>query len=311
MIVARKEFSDHVRSARLLILVGLVALAAIAAVFAASGGIRDAADQASGSPSLFLRLFTLTGERSRLPSYSQLIALMGPLFGIAFGFDAINGERAEGTLPRLLSQPIHRDDVVNGKFAAGLAVIGAVLVGLTAMLGAVGLIRLGIVPGFSDLIRLLAWLVLSIMYVGFWLALATLASVWVRRAATSALISFAAWLVATLFAFLLVGIVADFVAPVGTPPSPDEQLANARAEQTLSRLSPATLYEESTGVLLNPQVRATGIIFAQQLDRAIPTPLPLDQSLLVVWPQVTGIIGLTLLTFLWAYVRFMRQEIRS
>ena len=33
-----------------------------------------------------------------------------------------------GTLPRLLSQPIHRDDVINGKFAAGLAVIAMVLV---------------------------------------------------------------------------------------------------------------------------------------------------------------------------------------
>jgi ABC-2 type transport system permease protein len=33
-----------------------------------------------------------------------------PLLGIAFGFDAINNERAERTLPRLLPQPIWRDD---------------------------------------------------------------------------------------------------------------------------------------------------------------------------------------------------------
>ena len=43
------------------------------------------------------------------------------LFQIAFGFDDISGERSEGTLPRLVSQPIYRDDVINGKFAAGLA----------------------------------------------------------------------------------------------------------------------------------------------------------------------------------------------
>ena len=69
-----------------------------------------------------------------------------PLVGIAFGFDAINGERAQGTLPRLLSQPIHRDDVVNGKFAAGLAVIGLVLVAMLALISGYGLFRLGIVP---------------------------------------------------------------------------------------------------------------------------------------------------------------------
>ena len=49
----------------------------------------------------------------------------------------------QGTLPRLLSQPIHRDDVINGKFAAGLAVIGLVLVTVVGVIAAFGIIRLG------------------------------------------------------------------------------------------------------------------------------------------------------------------------
>ena len=40
----------------------------------------------------------------------------------SFGLDAVNSERAQGTLSRLLAQPIHRDDVINGKFAAGIAI---------------------------------------------------------------------------------------------------------------------------------------------------------------------------------------------
>ncbi|HVL82260.1 MAG TPA: ABC transporter permease subunit [Actinomycetota bacterium] len=130
-VVARKEFGDHANSLRLVIIATLLGLSAIAAVFSAAPAIRDIGEQTSefqgltglifGAPGLFLRLFTITDEASRLPPFSSMVALLGPLLGIAFGFDAINGERAQGTLPRLLSQPIYRDDVINGKFAAGLA----------------------------------------------------------------------------------------------------------------------------------------------------------------------------------------------
>ena len=75
------------------------------------------------------------------------MAIVAPLLGLAFAFDAINGERSEGTLPRLLAQPIYRDDVINGKFAAGLAVIGIVLVAVIGIIAGFGIFRLGIVPG--------------------------------------------------------------------------------------------------------------------------------------------------------------------
>ena len=88
----RKEFADHVRSARFVILVVLVALAGLAAVHSASGPIRDAADPATQTPSIFLYLFTLSPER--VPAFHEFLGILGPLLGIAFGFDAINGERA-------------------------------------------------------------------------------------------------------------------------------------------------------------------------------------------------------------------------
>ncbi|HVL80398.1 MAG TPA: ABC transporter permease subunit, partial [Actinomycetota bacterium] len=186
-----------------------------------------------------------------------------------------------------------------------------VLVGLTLLLSGVGIWRLGIVPTVGDLIRLTVWLVVSLMYIGFWLALAMLFSVWLRRASTSALASIAAWLVATLFAVLLVGIVADVLAPLPAQPTPEETLRNAQMQETLSRFSPGTLYEQATGALLNPTQRATGLVFLRQLDRALPNPITLDQSLLIVWSQVVGLIALTLLTFAAAYISFMRQEVRA
>src|SRR5436190_3242556 len=136
--IAAKELSDNILNVRFYVLLAIVGLAAIGTVYFSSQGLKDAAQsvgeqarQYTGHAPLFLLLFTVTGNPLPFPFFS-LISFVLPLIGIAFGFDAINGERAEGTLPRLLAQPIHRDDVVNGKFAAGLAVIALILASVTA-----------------------------------------------------------------------------------------------------------------------------------------------------------------------------------
>ncbi|HXF36055.1 MAG TPA: ABC transporter permease [Actinomycetota bacterium] len=308
-VVAAKETADHLLSARFTVLLLLVALSAVGAVYAASGGIRDVAEQAQGLPGVFLLLFTAAPER--LPSFVTLVGFLAPLLGIAFGFDAVNGERAGRTLPRLVAQPIRRDDVINGKFAGGLTVIAAVLAALTLLVAGLGIVRLGTVPSAEEGARLLAWLVVTVAYAGFWLALATALSVVLRRAATSALVAMAAWLCLTLFAGFLVGLAADAIAPVPADATPEQQLANLRAQVWLGRISPRVLYDEATLVLLNPQARGVGFFFDRQLDQAIPRPLPLDQSLLVVWPQLVALVALCVLCFAAAYVLFMRQEIRA
>jgi ABC-2 type transport system permease protein len=61
-------------------------------VIVSAGNLRDVAEEVTGTPSLFLYLFTFAPERR--PSFVALIGFLGPLLGIAFGFDAINQERA-------------------------------------------------------------------------------------------------------------------------------------------------------------------------------------------------------------------------
>jgi ABC-2 type transport system permease protein len=310
-VVAAKELADHLLSVRFLVLLGIVGLAVAGSVYAAAGGIRDVAPAASETPSLFLRLFTFAPEDQQVPSFLSMVGFLAPLLGIAFGFDAVNGERSQGTLPRLVSQPIHRDDVINGKFAAGITVIGMILAGLTMLVAGLGLFRLGIVPTAVEVWRLLLWLAVTVVYVSFWLGLATLCSVALRRAATSALMAIAAWLVLTLFAGLLLGLVTDAIAPVPEQPTAEQVIRNARLEQQIGRLSPSILYEEATIALLNPEVRTIGFLLPQQIDRAVPGTLSLDQSLLLAWPQTVGLVALTILCFAGAYVLFMRQEIRA
>jgi ABC-2 type transport system permease protein len=308
-IVARKEFTDHITSVRFLILLVLVALAGLAAVHSASGPIRDAADSATQTPSIFLYLFTLSPER--VPAFHEFLGILGPLLGIAFGFDAINGERAQGTLPRLVAQPIHRDEIINGKFVAGLAAIALTLACLIAIVGAYGAWRLGIGPTPSDLVRILAFYLVAVAYIALWLALSLWLSVVCRRAATAALAAIALWLVLTLFAGLIAGVIADSVHDVPANATTEQVLDNARLELQVRRISPDQLYKEATGVLLNPSRQSTGIVVVQQDSGALPTSLPLFDSLVLAWWQLVVLIALAVVMFAAAYTSFMRQEVRA
>jgi ABC-2 type transport system permease protein len=102
-----------------------------------------------------------------------------------------------------------------------------------------------------------------------------------------------------------------FRAAASVLANPEDQVSNIRAELLISRLSPYTLYSETSTVLLDPTERATGLLTAQQVDRAIVSNLSLPQSLSVVWPQVVGLLALTAALFAVAYVAFMRQEVRA
>lgn len=320
MVVAAKEFGDHLLSIRFAVLLIIVAIAAAVPLYFLSGLIRQAAEQATDVPALFIGLFwqappvnAADPNSTTLPSVVGFLALVGPLLGLTFAFDAVNGERAGGTLPRLLSQPIHRDDVVNGKFAAGLAVIALVLVSMVGAITAFALIRLGIVPNAVEVLRLFIWLLVTFVYVSLWLAFGMLLSVVVRGAASSALIGFGVWFLLSVFGPLIVSLVAGFLSPIaGTP---DQQLQGAATQQTLFRLLPDTLYREASLTLLNPQVTSVSTPATlgsyEQAQQRVASLLSLDQSFILVWPQVVGLVAMTVACFAVAYVLFMRQEVRA
>ena len=316
MVVAAKEFSDHLLSARFVVLVIVLGLAAAIPLYFAASAIRDAASTVTNAQAVFIALFWLApkvSDQITLPSVVGFLAYVAPLLGLAFAFDAINGERAEGTLPRLLSQPIHRDDVENGKFVAGLAIIALVLVSVVGAITEFGLIRLGITPAPAEVLRLVLWLLVTFVYVSLWLAFGMLLSVVVRRAATSALIGFGAWLLFTFFGGLIVSLVGGIVAPLTG--STEELLRNNGIQETLRRVLPDTLYREASLTLLNPQVTTVStpatIGGYEQAQQRIPSLLSLDQSFILVWPQVVALVAMMVACFALAYVMFMRQEVRA
>jgi ABC-2 type transport system permease protein len=308
--VAAKEFADHLTSVRFYVLLVVVAAAALIPLYFAAERIRALASDASGAAAIFLALFTIGPEGVGFVRVDQFVGIAAPLLGLGFAFDAVNGERSQGTLPRLLSQPLHRDDVINGKFAAGLAIIALALVVMIAIISGFGLLRLGITPDPSEVVRLLAWLVVTMLYVALWLAFGLFLSVVIRRAATSALVGFGVWLfVAMPFVGpLLVSLLGQIVAAGATTAAEAGEV-----QQFLLRLLPSQLYAESTLALLNPSLTTVnaGDLFSPQLRQQLPTLLSVEQSLLLIVPHLVVLSALTIGCFALAYARFMRQEVRA
>ncbi|MBI2860593.1 MAG: ABC transporter permease subunit [Chloroflexi bacterium] len=309
--IVRKELTDYFSSIRVLVLFLLVLLGSAAGLYAAQQGIRAAVEQAGGVGTggfVFLRLFTSSSEM--LPPLVFFIGLFVPIIGIALGFDAINSERSGGTLSRIVTQPIYRDGVINGKFLAGIITLAIMVTTMVMLVGGYGLRMIGVPPTAEEIIRLFIYVVITVAYGAFWMGLAILFSVLLQRVATSLLVSIALWLFFSFFMLLIAPAVANVLAPTAAG-TQEAFIRNAEITQALLRFSPAVLFEEATTVLLLPLVRSLGIITSGQAAFMLPNPLSLGQSLVLIWPHATGLISLSVICFAASYVLFMRQEIRA
>ncbi len=305
--IYHKEMADHIRSRRFLIVLGLVLLTSFASIYGAVSGMTEGAG--GSSDYRFLQLFITSG--SSIPSFISFIALLGPFVGLTLGFDAINSERSEGTLNRLVSQPVYRDSIINGKFLAGATMIVLMVFSMGILISAVGLLVIGIPPEGEEVGRILVYLLFTAVYICFWLALSILFSVVCRHAATSAMLGIALWIFFALFMSLVVNILTGILYPADQMTSIGSVMDYYECQANLNRLSPYYLYSEAVSTIMNPSVRSNNIILPQQLSGAITGYLSLGQSILLVWPHLTGLLALTAALFAGSYISFMRKEVRS
>jgi ABC-2 type transport system permease protein len=312
----RKELEDHFSSVRFLLISALIVMVGVIIASMVGMGIQEESKGMAKPTLLFLWLFTSTGK---LFSFVQFIGFFGPLIGIFLGFDSINRERVSRTLSKLASQPIYRDSIINAKFLAGVTTIAIVLVGIVLIISGLGIQLIGVVPGSEEILRLVIYLIASILYISFWLGISILFSVVFRSTATSALASLAVWIFFSFFVGLGAGFMADAVAPIsqsGANVDSNVLIRHEEVQRTISYLSPMTLYNEATTTILDPTRKTTkGVVFVGPLERLslsrFQNPLPLLQSLLIVAPYLVSIIAMTFVCFGVCYLVFMRQEIRT
>jgi ABC-2 type transport system permease protein len=313
--VYRKELSDHFSSNRFVILFALIAMVSFITSYMAGIHLRENLEGVAKPKFVFLMLFNTPGA---LFSMVQFVAFFGPLIGLVLGFDAINRERADGTLIKVVSQPIYRDAVINGKFLAGATTIAIMVVSIVLVIGGFGLSLLGVVPGIEEVWRLVFYVVVSVFYIAFWLGVAILFSIFFRSIATSALAAVALWIFLSFFVSLGASVLADTAVPVDRQEeaNPETVMKNVRIKEGVSLFSPMVLYTKASATIIDPMRKTTRSFVLlgpmEQLSAArYQNPLSLGQSLVVVYPYVVALVAVTLLCFAISYTVFLVQEIRT
>lgn len=301
-----KETADHFGRKRSAMLLGLVMVGVVWGAF-----VDKTAIITGGTGFFYLDIFTTT---SGVPlSLHAFISFFGPIIGIALGFDAINGERTQGTLARILAQPVHRDSVYNGKFLAGLLTLSVAVFSMGVAVVGIGMFRLGVPPSGDEMVRLTGFGLIVVLYLAFWLALAMAASIFLRNAVASALMALGGWIVLSLFVgFLATGVAERIVPDVQTA---DEAVSRFNVETWIARASPSQVFSEATGILLDPiQGRVLGsltLLQPERLEGLLVSPVSAGQSLQLVWPHIVVLLAMVSTLLVVSYARFMREEIRA
>jgi ABC-2 type transport system permease protein len=311
--IVRKELADHFSSYRFIILFALIAMVSLITTYMVGTGLREELSGVAKPEFVFLMLFTSIGP---LFSLVQFVAFFGPLIGLVLGFDSINRERGSGTLSKLASQPIYRDAIINGKFLSGVITIFIMLASILLVVSGLGLKLIGVVPGVEEVWRLFIYLIISVFYISFWLAISILFSILFRGIATSALATLAIWIFFSFFVSMGASVVASAVVPGDRAEEPALLMKKIRIERGISLTSPMQLYNDSTSIIIDPTRKTTqSLVLMGPLERLssarFERPLALSQSLYVVIPHVISLIAITFIFFGVSYAVFMRQEIRS
>ena len=310
--IVRKEVVEHLGSKRFPLLFALILLSGLATAYfgvqsVAQAGIREAEQEIA-----FLRLLSgATG--SPLPSFVYFVGLFGPIIGIALSFDSINREVASGSMLRMLSNPIRRDNIITGKIVAGLLIVLLLISCATSLVVGFTMLMAGFGPGVEGAFRIIYFVFASFLYVGLWFGVGLLFSIIFRRTTTSALACISLWIFFTIFVYLVVDIIAMEASGLRYYfPSPPlyAYLQYLEIREALSRISPFTLYAEAASALLNPEIRSLSIFYYYAENLPTPQPLSLDLSIALAWPSFSALIAAFTVILTLSIITFMRAEIR-
>lgn len=163
-VIAQKELRDHFKSKKFLLIFGIFFIITIFGMV--SGAAQYNKDlqsyndrQSVADDDEFNRGFGGWGKPSIVTIYlgvSTLIITLGAILGIAMGFDLISKEKETKSLKILLSHPVYRDEIINGKALGGLMAL-AIALGITFIVTFAVLLISGIVPEGDELSKILVF----------------------------------------------------------------------------------------------------------------------------------------------------------
>lgn len=177
MIVAQKEFADHLTGKRFFVILALFLIISIIGMYQ---GIEEYDTDLAAYQERMVVAET-SGQTIWMPekpsilsvfsAISDQIAIIGGILAISVGFDLVSREKETKTLKNLLSHPIYRDEVINGKAIAGSGSI-VLAIGLALLVSLAMLLIAGILPTVDECSAILTFGVVSVFFLLIYFSLA-------------------------------------------------------------------------------------------------------------------------------------------
>ena len=187
MLVARKEYVDILSSRMVLLIILLFLAYSITWVYNFS-----VTANGHGPPGAMLGIGTYNVGTAAAGAVFNLMTTFGMIIGIVIGCSAIANDRVGNALNTLLTKPVYRDTIINGKILGSLAFLAAYMALVTAVFTASLLVFCGSVLASSlgDYVSRLPFVfIYTLVYVGVFLALAMFISVLIRDQAVAMILT--------------------------------------------------------------------------------------------------------------------------
>jgi len=305
LIIARKEFTDAITSKRFWLIVGLFLL-----FYIASGYVM----------SYVFRIGGMSAARPMLQMASSVVStigLMAPILGIALAFDAISGERERGTLKILLSRPVYREHVINGKIVSALALIGLTITASSLLSISASALLQGIAVTLDDITRICLFIVVSIFFSFAYYSISLFISTFSNKSGHSLMLSLGVWIFFAFVLSLLSSLIAFFV--LGPPPAiPFGRTFNQTQPQQLlgeTYMNYSRRVAEITNMVQALSINHHYSLVANSLFGSIAGPFGQEAGEVDLWGLITSrwvdllVVALFPLIFLTAsYVVFTRRQ---
>ncbi len=328
-IVAGKEFTDHLTSRKFLVILALLLMFVLLGMHQGIDqynrdlevynqqlqAAEDAAGPAGMMPERPSTLFVFLYLESSL-------IVFGGVLAIAMGVDLVSKEKESRSLKSLLSHPVYRDEIINGKALGGMAALGVALAVAFALTFAV-LLVFSIVPTADEVSAVLIFGLASFLFMLAFFALALALSVGVKESGHAVVYGLTLFFALTyplqMFGMVLAGaVVGDMPQKPEMPAWTDSEGVNhvpydeAYEEECDRYAAELEVYQNKRQfvtdmVYLFSPVRTYSAVTSTTVH---PSELPPEEAADRIWRNLAALIVFPAVFFAAAYVKFMRMDIR-
>ncbi|HJH25279.1 MAG TPA: ABC transporter permease [Methanophagales archaeon] len=350
--VARKEFVDHLTSKKFIL---ILALFLIISAYSMHVGMDHYNNRLESYKEQISQIEEEEGPVRWMPEKPSILliferlhfvmSLLGAILAIATGFDLITREKERGSLKSLLSHPVYRDEIINGKAVGGILAL-VLSVGIAFIILFAMLLIFSIVPDMDEFWRIVLFGAVTVLCLLTYFSIALMAST-VSKDSGRALMYALVIVLALSFAMPMIGgLVAESV--VGE--RPERPMSQSYVEinvsgKVIKQIGPMNKEEEEEWERYREErkayndkkwaIRDAFEIFSPDgnygmvaVSLTVPYHLKevhsgggnihyspgdttsVKESLEKVWKNIFALFILPVIFFAIAYIRFMRMDIR-